>query len=76
MEISFSKRDPIIGRFPIHVADIEGNIDVSSRDYLVLMQRKEELLLPIEGFLHLFKEVPRISYVEIKAQLMFYMCHC
>ena len=35
MGISFSEKDPIIGMFPIHVAEVEGNSAITSRDYLV-----------------------------------------
>ena len=75
MEIPFSKEDLIIGRLPIHIDEDEGNNAVMSRVYKHLMQRKRELLLQKEGFLHHCKEFHRISYVEIKAQLMIYMCH-
>ena len=51
MEISFSNRDPIIGRFPIHVAEVEGNSVVSSRDYLVPHAKEGGSLAPSRGIL-------------------------
>ena len=51
MEISFSKRDTIIGRLPIHVAEIEGNNTVSSRDYLVPHAEEGGALAPSRGIL-------------------------
>ena len=51
MEVSLSKRDPIIGRFPIHVAEIEGNIFVSPRYYLVPHAEEGGALAPSRGIL-------------------------
>ena len=51
MEISFSKRDPIIGKFPTHVVEIEGNSIVSSRYYLVPHAEERGALAPSRGIL-------------------------
>ena len=51
MEISFSKRDPITGRFPTHVAEIEGNITVRSRVYLAPHAEEGGALAPSRGML-------------------------
>ena len=59
MKISFSKWDPIIGRFPIHVADIEGSNTVSSRGYLVPHAVEGGALDPTRGVLVSFQGIPR-----------------
>ena len=51
MNISFSKRDPIIGRFPTHVADIEGNSTVRSGVDLVPHAEEIRALSPHIGML-------------------------
>ena len=51
MEISFSRRDPIIGELPLHVPEIEGNSVVMSRDYLVPHAEEGGALAPNRGML-------------------------
>ena len=51
MEISFSKRDPINGRLPIHVAEIERNNAFMSRGYLVPHAEEGGALSPNRGML-------------------------
>ena len=56
MEISFSKRDPIIGEFPPNVVEIEGNNAIRSRDYLVAHVEEGGDLVPNGGMLAYFQE--------------------
>ena len=59
MEISFPKRDPIIGGFPIHIVEIEGNSTVSSRYYLVPHVEEGGPLAPSRGMLASLQESPQ-----------------
>ena len=59
MEISFSKRDPIIGGFPIHVTEIERNNAIMSRDYLVPHAEEGGALAPRIGILATLQGSPQ-----------------
>ena len=51
MEILFSKKDPILGGFPVHIDEDEGNSDVMSRVYLAPHAEEEGDLAPNRGIL-------------------------
>ena len=74
-EISLSKEDRIIRGLPTHIEEVEGNNAVISRIDLAPHAEEGGALAPTRGMLTYLQHSPRISCVDIKAQLMLYMCH-
>ena len=59
MDIHFSKEDPVIGRFPIHIDEEEGNNTVMSRVYLAPHAEEEGALAPTRGILASLQGIPQ-----------------